>query len=171
MRSFQMLSAGTPLFTETGKSAWCGMCAQLNRDCVEHRIAYQNVDGTGVRARADVLRELNQAEHRYHNAKNVLDSCAIVEAATDASVADIGTVVTICIAGKQPRTFEIGDYGSDDPKANPPVVSYSSRMVLPLLGHAVGDETSIILADRSRKEVEILDIRMPNEPVTLQAAA
>lgn len=171
MQRLEMLSAGTPAFTEAGKKAWCAMCARLKETCEEHWNAYQNVDCTGPISRADVHREFRLARRRYESAEAVLNASAVIEPATDASAVRIGTVVTIRIEGKEPQTFEVGDYGSDDPKMSPPVVSYSSRLVRPLLEHAVGDDASIVLANGTLKDVEILDIRMPHAPAAIQLAA
>ncbi|MDB4991975.1 MAG: hypothetical protein JWL75_220 [Parcubacteria group bacterium] len=160
VRAYKVLARGIPLLTPHGVAAWTTIHALLKETRDTHSRAYNDGSAVGGIGKIDVRRELENANRRLREAEFVLGNYRAIDPADDTSVVDVGTTITTSNGGKVPITVQVGDYGSDDPTASPPIVSYTSRLILGLLGSKIGDAAFITLATGEEQDVDILDIQL-----------
>jgi hypothetical protein len=138
-----------------------GQCQWLRGEV--GRLTTEQNSTRDVGARHQIARDLSLRQRELSNVERDLQCFVEVESATDTLAIGLNSIVTyrtekIHVA----QTVQIGEYGSSDAKAKPPIMSYDTNLLfLSMLGRKKGEAYELYLHTKKTMRVEIIDIRLP----------
>lgn len=169
------IAQGTIFLGTTGKQTELrSQLSWLKAEAARLTAESNNPGLVGHIGRHESERDLNLRKREIHRIEHVLRYFEIVEPATDTSVVGINSIVTYRRDEDDSTTctVQVGEYGSTDSKANPPIISYDGNIILSsLFGRRNGESYDLELCNGKITDIKILDIRLPQANSGLKRVA